>query len=278
MKLSNVIYKVWCEPWAIIPAMHRTISQIVIDHVSGSAHATGGRAMAFGDDCEPEEIVEFGEDGIARIEVVGVVARRVSSIERSSGVTDIREVEAAIDECASRQDVRGVLITFSTPGGAVSGVPDVAVKIAELAKAKPVVAYVEDLCASAGYWLASQAGAIYAARTSETGSIGVYQSFLDESRAYEIEGNKVELFTTGKFKGAGIAGRSLTDEQRADIQAGVDKIFGWFKSAVNAKRAVPESAMDGRVFFADDALALDLIDAIGTEQDARAELLAMIGG
>jgi ClpP class serine protease len=138
------------------------------------------------------------------------------------------------------------------------------------------VAHASGVMASAAYWLASQATMIVSEPSAQSGSIGIYHAFLDESRHFAAEGLNVELFKSGKFKGAGIRGLPLNDEQRAYIQARVDKIFGWFKADLAVNRDIPESAMDGRVFFSDEAVVLDLIDAIGDEAAALAELTALM--
>jgi protease-4 len=119
---------------------------------------------------------------------------------------------------------------------------------------------------------------IVAGKTSQTGSIGVYQAFLDESRAMEMSGRSVELFTTGKFKGMGISGMPLTGEQRDMLQARVDQVFGWFKEAVAAGRgAVPAEAMQGQAFYGEDARKVNLVDMVGTRGDAMDELKALVG-
>jgi ClpP class serine protease len=90
--------------------------------------------------------------------------------------------------------------------------------------------------ASAAYWIGVTADAIFAEPSAEIGSIGVYSAFLDESRAFEMEGLKTELFKTGKYKGMGMPGLPLTEDQRALIQAEVDRVNKQFARVEQVKK------------------------------------------
>jgi len=287
MKLANVLYKLYVDAWVIMPAAHANLCAIVDDHLSGRAHWPDGRhntynppagsALPGRDEDEDECSIGPRMDGeIAVVEVNGVIGRRVGSIEKSSGVADVLDIERALD-AAVGLGAKGVLLSFDSPGGVVAGVPELSAKIAELNARIPVVAYVDGLCASAAYWMASQASMIVSPQTAQTGSIGVYQAFLDESRAMEMDGRKVELFTTGKFKGMGITGLPLTEEQRAMLQSRVNQVFGWFKEAVRAGRGkVSDEAMQGQTFYGEDAVKANLVDAVGSRGGAKEELRAII--
>jgi protease-4 len=282
MKLANVLYKLYVDPWAIMPAAHANLCAIVDDHFTGRAHLNGGRLDAFaagmpGATDEDEDSCGFlmlGE--IAVVEVNGVIGRRVGAIEKSSGVADVLDIERSVAG-ALAAGAKGLLISYDSPGGAVSGVPELAAKLAEIGKTVPIVAYVDGLCCSAAYWMASSADVIVSGKTAQSGSIGVYQAFLDSSREQELAGRKVELFSTGKFKGMGISGLPLTDEQRGLLQSRVDQIFGWFKESVMAGRGkVADAVMQGQSFYGEDARKANLVDKVGSREDAVDELKALM--
>jgi hypothetical protein len=101
----------------------------------------------------------------------------------------------------------------------VAGTEELAADVAALAKIKPVHAFIDDLGASAAYWVASQAQAVYATASARVGSIGVILPFIDSTEAFKQAGLKVEVFAAGKFKSAGTPGVPLTDAQRALLQS-----------------------------------------------------------
>jgi signal peptide peptidase SppA len=276
MKLNNVLYKLYNQPWCILPSMHRTICDIVADHVSGRAHEAGGRAFMFDEPpaSASKKPLYRNEDGVAVIDIDGVIATKVGMIEKSSGVYDLLDLQAALRAAIDDEQVRGIMLNIESPGGTVGRLQETADMIRAARDVKPVVAYTPELMASAAYWLGSQATAVYAAPTAEIGSIGVYQAVLDASRAYENEGYKVELFKTGVYKGAGYPGTSLSYEVKAKLQADVDRVFQFFTEAVDAGRGVDISDIykQGQTVFAAEAVAANLIDAVGTYEQAKEEL------
>jgi signal peptide peptidase SppA len=285
--LARIMTALYCQPWLITAAMHYRLCEIARDHMTGAAHDTGGRAgetqkrehgpvVASGprewwqDDDDKPNGVEF-RDGVAVFDVGGVIGRKFSGMLNSSGVTSIDVLSRMVKAAAADDRITAIVLDIDSPGGTVAGVPEMAQTVRDAAAVKPVVAYTGGLMASAAYWLGVGADAIFAGPSAEIGSIGVYSAFLDQSRAYEIEGYRTELFKTGKYKGMGIPGLPLTDDQRALIQADVDTVFGWFKAAVRANRGnVSDDVMQGQTLFGEDARAANLIDRIGTLDEAIA--------
>jgi signal peptide peptidase SppA len=270
----------YCEPWLLLPSMHRTLCAILEDHMTGVAHNAGGRASFFDGEDDDEDkkdsrTLVMGADGVAVLNVGGVIGRKVSAFVKSSGVADVLDVSNAAKEAMASASVKGVLLVMDSPGGTVTGVPEAAYALRQLAAVKPLVAYVDGLAASAGYWLAAQASAIYAEPSSQVGSIGVYQYILDRSRQAEQEGIKPMLFATGKYKGMGLDGMPITETQAQHIKDTVEIVFGWFKRDL-AARSLSDEDMQGQTFFAEDAVSRNLIDRVGTRDDALAELRAMM--
>ena len=163
---------------------------------------------------------------------------------------------------------------WDTPGGYTKGIPELARSITE--SQKPLVSYVEGGLNSAGYWSAC-GQTIYADEFASVGSIGCYMAIYDTAKQYEMHGLKSILITTGSHKGAGTPGVAITQEQ---IQHYADEVVGVvgmrFFNHVTQARRIDESLMDGRSWLGVKALELNLIDAIGTREDAVAELYNLI--
>lgn len=279
--LPHCIHALYCEPWLITPAMHRMLCTILADHISGAAHGSAGRADMFMNpakdpDEDEDEEGAISADGVRTIAIEGIIGRRVSGIMKSSGVQDVLDITKRAESFTDDANVKGVLLDIDSPGGTVTGVPEAAYAIRMLRAKKPVVTYTGGLAASAAYWLGSQATAIYASPSAQVGSIGVYQFLLDSSRQAEMNGVKPMLFASGKFKGMGIDGLPLTDAQAERIRDTVDILFGWFRRDVLNARKIADDDMQGQTFYAADALAHNLIDRVGTRDEALAELRGML--
>lgn len=180
----------------------------------------------------------------------------------TSTIQTRRQIRAA----AGDPDIREILLLVDSPGGTVAGTAELAEDVAAAARQKPVTAYIEDLGASAAYWVASQATTVYSNATALVGSIGTYGVIIDASARAEKLGLRVHVLRSGKFKGAGVPGTQVDEEQLAYWQSVVDAINQHVLDAVAAGRRlsppVVRSLADGRIHVGQAAADLRLIDGI----------------
>ena len=203
------------------------------------------------------------------VPIHGVIAHRADSFDASSGGTSAELIGALLNQAVNDQDVMTIVLDFSTPGGSVEGIPELAERIALAASVKRVVAHVNALAASAGYWLASQASEVVITPSGQVGSIGVFMFLVDESKALESEGITINAISAGKFKLEGAWWEPLSDEARAHFQAQVTAVHRAFLSAVAKGRGVSVQEVqqrfgEGRVFNAEQALSRLMVDRIET--------------
>ena len=287
MKFANILQHLYCEPWLISPERHAQLCAIVQDHMTGAAHAEGGRLDQFRADMpvkaqseitarERLERVLTYEGNIAIIEVSGVIGHRLSLMTETSGAIGTETIERALEAALSSPQVEGILLDIDSGGGAVVNVPELADAIASAKFEKPVVAFTSSVMGSAAYWIGCGADMIVSTGSAVVGSIGVYSAFIDQSKAFEQAGLKTEIFKTGTFKGMGIAGLPLTDEQKELLQDRVEEIFTDFTASVLFNRDVPNSALQGQTFQGSEAKELGLVDVIGGIDVAMAELQDII--
>lgn len=210
--------------------------------------------------------------GVAQIDVVGPMMKFESSFGGASTVRARRQLRAAVNDSA----INKILLRFDTPGGTVAGTQEFAADIVAARAIKPVIGYAEDLCASAGFWGLSQCDQAYANQMALIGSIGTYSAVADYSKWAEQKGVKVHVLSTGKYKGAGVAGTEITEEQLAEWQRIVNEINAHFLAAVSAGRKLSAERVaelaDGRVHLAGPAQALGLIDGVRSFDELLAEL------
>lgn len=193
-----------------------------------------------------------------------------------------REIRAKLREAAGDDSVSGVMLRIESPGGTVSGTPELAADVAAVRQVKPVHAYIEDLGASAAYWVASQAERITATSTAIIGSIGVVMIVPDLSKAFEDLGVKFHRVASSPLKGAGHFGTKIEDAHLERWQAEVDEVNRQFVEGVAAGRGEKigdlASVADGGTFVAPQALEAGLIDEIQSFEQALAAMQAAPGG
>lgn len=208
----------------------------------------------------------------AIVPVSGPIGKNLPEFEKDLGCCDLNDAMEWFQAALGNPSVERILLDMNTPGGSVCGVPEFASMVR--ASSKPVYAFTSELCASAGYWIASQARAVYATPSSSVGSIGVYVAYPDLSGMYEQFGIKVDVIKSGDLKGAGIPGTSLSDAQRQQIQEEVVALHEQFMSAVTGVRtSVKKDSMRGQCFYGSDAASRGLVTGIVQN---RAEVLAKI--
>ena len=201
-------------------------------------------------------------DGIAIINLEGTLMKQWSKY----GGTSTTWARAAIRDADKNDDIGGTMIHIDSPGGTAAGTAELGDDIRNTKK--PIHAHISDLGASAGYWPASQADHISINRTGFSGSIGTYAVIEDTSGYAEMNGIKVHVLSTGKYKGAGVEGTEITEEHLAEWQDVVDKHFKHFANAVRKGRSQLRAkanfnkVSDGRVFDSKDSVNFGLVDRI----------------
>jgi signal peptide peptidase SppA len=198
-------------------------------------------------------------DGIAVIEVSGVLIHRGSWIGQSSGQTSYEGIAAQIEAAAQDPSVRGVALEIDSFGGEVAGVFDLADRIRTLRSDKPVWAFVAEHAFSAGYALASQADRILLPRTGAVGSIGVVVMHADLSSKLDQDGLRVTLIHSGTHKVDGNPYEPLPAEVRSDIQREIDVLRFLFAETVAAGRT---GKLNQDAALATEAAAYRGIDAV----------------
>lgn len=235
------------------------------------ADSGGGDSGAYG-------LMGITKSGVAIVSLSGTLMKYQTSMTKSTSTVMMRRTLRMLGK---NEDVAGVLIIVDSPGGTVSGTSDLADEVAALAAIKPLSIYVEDLAASAAYWIASQGMWISAGRTSLIGSIGTYAVVEDSSAQAAMEGIKVHVVRAGAYKGSGVEGTAVTAEQLTEIQRIVSGLNQDFLEGVAKGRKMSieavKSIADGRVHKAPDALAMKLIDHVESFDAALARLEAKVG-
>lgn len=214
------------------------------------------------DDDDEGFLFERGPNGMLVIPIKGQITKRRSSFGGTSSVETRRILRQARDD----NSVTGVMLAIDSPGGTAAGTFELAEEVRRFAEVKPIKSHIEDLGASAAYWVASQSQSISINQLGEAGSIGTVAVLVDSSKAMENSGLKVHVISTGEFKGAGAPGTEITQRQIDLFQEQVDDFNQHFLTGVSRGRGLTGPALarvsTGRVWIAEKAQPLGLVDEI----------------
>ena len=212
------------------------------------------------------------ENGVAILPIVGSLVNRGAWIGASSGLVSYEGIAAQLREAEADPDVRAILLDIDSPGGEATGMFVTAKQVSAVNKTKPVVAFVNDVAASAAYGIASAASEIIVSPTSMVGSIGVVLTHLDRSGELEDRGVKPTLIHAGAHKVDGHPFGPLSDDVRADLQAEVMKIYDQFVGLVAEGRtgrisAEAIRATEARTYLGADAIVQGLADRMASLEE-----------
>ena len=173
-----------------------------------------------------------------------------------------------------------VALVINSPGGSAAQSSLIAGRIRALAAEheRPVLAFVEDVAASGGYWLATAADEIFCDPTSIIGSIGVVSASFGFTELIAKLGVERRLYAQGSNKALLDPFQPEKEGDVAILKALQADIHGAFIAQVRARRGArlgdDPDLFTGRVWSGAQSLPLGLVDGLG---DMRAVLRERFG-
>jgi len=281
-KYDAILRAVSSVPWLIDEAKARQILEVLRVRANGGriAETEIRRITAQSKRNRGPALAAGGK--VAVLPVYGVMSPRMNMMTRYSGGTSAEQLGADITALARDPSVSAIVLDVDSPGGAATGVPELAAQIRAAAQDKKIIAMVNHLAASAAYWVASQASEVVCTPSGEVGSIGVYMVHLDESQMYANAGITPTIIRAGKYKAEGNSLEPLGEDARAAMKAVIDDWYGKFTAAVATGRGttvkdVRQNFGEGRCVSSAQALKAGMIDRVATMDELLGELTGGAG-
>lgn len=189
-----------------------------------------------------------------------------------------------IEQFSKDDNIKGLILSINSPGGMPGTAQAIFTELKKFKQKKPVVVVVENLCASAAYYVAAPANKIICSPSSLVGSVGVLlelPNIKDLLDSWKIKFNYIQ---SGKYKTAGSPLKPTNTEETTYLQNLSDDTYTQFIKDVAESRylSVKDSTKwaDGKIFTGTQALKLKLVDQFGNLQDGINEMkkLAKIDG
>ena len=209
---------------------------------------------------------------VSVVRLSGVIAQGTRGTLNDAGLAPV------LHKAFTRGRPRAVAFVVNSPGGSAVQSSLIGARIRRLSeeKAVPVHAFVEDVAASGGYWLASAADDIWADPSSVVGSIGVISAGFGLQDAIHRLGIERRVHTAGRSK-------SMLDPFRPEKEEDVrrlDELLGdihaafidHVKSRRGAKLADDDRLFTGEIWTGARAGEVGLIDGLGHMEPKMKEL------
>ena len=189
---------------------------------------------------------------------------------------------ADLDFLRDDPSVQAIVVRIDSPGGAVAPSQSIYQELRAVREAGvPVVASLQSVGASGGYYVALAADTILALPGTITGSIGVLMEFPNTQPLMEKLGVSMEVVKSAEHKDIGSPFRAVTESDRAVLRAMIADVYDQFVAAVQEERGLSDTRVrelaDGRLFSGRQAAADGLIDRVGNLTDAIAVAGRMAG-
>ena len=266
MKILDVL----TAPWAIEPAKLLEIQAIYATHLRGDKIDLAGVEAKLGRPLANEPKAYEVVDGVAVLQVNGVMAKRMNLFSQISGGVSTQLAARDLLQAADDPSVHSIIQVYDTPGGTVDGTQAFANIIFQVGQRKTVVTLADGLMASAGVWAGTAASQTYIADTTTgVGSIGVVSQHVDMSGRDAQNGIKRTEVFAGKYKRIASDTGPLTKAGLQSIQDSVDYTYSLFVQAVATQRGVSVDKVlsdmaDGRMFIGEQAINAGLVDGVAT--------------
>lgn len=189
----------------------------------------------------------------------------------------------ALKKFADDDSVKAIIVHLNTPGGGAAASEEIYREVKRIRdeKKKHIVASIETVGASGGYYVASATKKIYANQASVVGSIGVIMEWYNYGDLLRWMKLHNVIIKAGELKDTGDPMRPLTPQEKAYLQGMVDNMHGQFIHAVASGRGVKDDDIKplatGRVWTGQQALPLKLIDEIADFEAVVKETAKAVG-
>jgi protease-4 len=230
----------------------------------------------------PDPLKEYtlegtGADKILLIPIYGLISDNPKKGLITATPSLVEQVVSQINKAQKDKQIKAVLFKINSPGGTITA-SDLLYHEISAYKEKTgskIVISMMDLATSGAYYMSLPADIIMAHPTTITGSVGVISLQPKVKGLMDKIGLGVDVQKVGKYKDMASPFRDTSEEERKLLQKAMNDFGERFMGLVKKHRQLTPQAIaeisTARVFLADEALQMGLIDKIGYISDAVKE-------
>jgi len=272
--MNPILAEILSGAWLISKERSTAYASILLSMLKGESFAQGDSAIArernrsyvigaMGD--QPQRF-GFTDTNIPEGSVAIIPIRsEILKYDQPCGPRGSQSILNDVKSADQNPNIKSIILVVDSPGGQVTGTDLLAEAICN--STTPVVAYIEGMAASAAYWIISGASKIIASSDLDRiGSIGTMLMVEDLQPALEAQGVKFHEIYASLSVDKNADFNQVLDGKYESYQKNVlDVINSKFLSSIKTNRpGLNESTLTGKMYFAPEAIALGLIDEIGS--------------
>ena len=208
---------------------------------------------------------------------------KIGVVDLEGVIVDAEQTVKRLKKFADDDSIKAIILHVNTPGGGAAASEEITREVRRIRteKKKRIVASIETVGASGGYYVSSATDKIFADEASVVGSIGVIAEWVNYGDLLRWAKLKDVVIKAGEFKDTGDPARDLTPAERAYLQGMIDDMHTQFIRAVADGRKMKvedvRSIANGKVWTGAQAVSLKLVDQIGDFQEAVKDTAKAVG-
>ncbi len=272
--MNPILAEIFSGAWLISNERSAAYASILLSLIKGENFSEGDSAIArernrsyvISGAGDQKQRFGFSDTNISEGSVAVIPIRsEILKYDQPCGPRGSQSILTDVKSADQNPNIKSILLVVDSPGGQVTGTDLLADAISN--STTPVVAYIEGMAASAAYWIISGASKIIASSDLDRiGSIGTMLMVEDLKPALEAQGVKFhEVYASLSVDKNKDFNQVLDGNYEAYQKNVLDVINNKFLSSIKTNRpAVEDSTLTGKIYFAPEAIALGLIDEIGS--------------
>jgi protease-4 len=235
-----------------------------------------------------EKVLEGGgKPKVLLLDLDGVISFKepTDSLKLATSPSKVAFFREALLKAEKDPDIAGVIVRINSPGGSVAASDTIYHEIMSFKQRKkvPVYAYIMELGASGGYYVACASDRIFASPTAITGSIGVIAMKFNIAGLLSKIGVSDETYKSGPKKDFWSPFRPSTEQEKKMLQDIINDLYARFVGVVYANRnkVLSEQEVralaDGRILTAGEAVRAKLIDRTAYLEETISDMEKAVG-
>ena len=192
----------------------------------------------------------------------------IGVVEINNVIYSPKYIVGALNDFGDDPSIKAIILRINSPGGVVAASQEIYDAVKRQHEKKPVIASMESVAASGGYYIALPCDVIVANPGTLTGSIGVIMEWPVLEKLLQKIGIEFEVIKSREHKDMGSSYRRLDERERRLMQDVVTDVHEQFVLVTSEHRNIPLDSVsqyaDGRVFTGSQAKALGFVDTLGS--------------
>jgi len=272
--MNPILAEILSTPWLISNERSTAYASVLLSLIKGESISEGDSAIArernrsyvISASGDQKQRFGFSDNNIPEGSVAVIPIRsEILKYDQPCGPRGTQSILTDVKSADQNPNIKRIVLVVDSPGGQVTGTDLLAEAIRN--STTPIVAYIEGMAASAAYWIISGATKIIASSDLDRiGSIGTMLMVEDLKPSLEAMGVKFHEVYASLSVDKNKDFNEVLDGNYESYQKNVlDVINSKFLSSIKSNRPkVEDSTLTGKIYFAPQAIALGLIDEIGS--------------